>query len=245
MGGMLTAAGASTVNEKAMLKARREGRSQYATTSGQLQFVPQQSASSEQPSYGGGGGGGSVAPRRAAAAAPRQSVAALAPDYSREDSLRQQQWAREDKLAAEKRARQEELFNRFGSMFDQRNVPSTVSRTSGPSAVQEAAARDAAFARSKEQAGQTARASMTALQDAVGERGLMGSSVEAAQTGAIVGGAAGDIGEFLRDRAITESAQASKNADLDFQGQVTQRGQTLGRQQQQQQALLSLIGGLY
>ena len=178
-------------------------------------------------------------------AAPRQSVQALAPDYSREDSLRQQQWAREDQLAAEKRARQDALMSQFGSMFNQNNVPATVSRTQGPTAEQEAAARDAAFARSKEQAGQTARASMQSLQDAVGERGLMGSSVEAAQTGNIIGGAAGDIGEFLRDRAMTESAQASRNADTEYQGQVTQRGQTLGRQQQQQQALLSLIGGLY
>ena len=183
---------------------------------------------------------GGINPNKAPAA-PRPSVEALAPT----GPSYQDQWAREDRLAAEKRARQDELMTRFGSMFDSGNVPATVSRTQGPTAEQEAASRDAAFARAKETAGMNARASMQSLQDAVGERGMMGSSVEGAQTGAIIGGAAGDVGEFLRDQAVSEADRATRVADTEYQGQVTQRGQTLGRQQQQQQALLSLIGGLY
>lgn len=105
----------------------------------------------------------------------------------------------------------------------------------------EQASRDAAFARAKEKAGQTARASMAALDDAAAESGMMGSSVHAAKTGAIIGGAANNIGEFLRDQAITEADRAAEVSDMDFMAQVSQRGQEM----QRKQALMSLLGNLY
>jgi hypothetical protein len=105
----------------------------------------------------------------------------------------------------------------------------------------EQASRDAAFARAKEKAGQTARASMATLDDVAAERGLMGSSVQAGKAGAIVGGAANDIGEFLRDQAITESDRAADISDMDFMAQVSQRGQEM----QRKQALMSLLSNLY
>src|SRR3990167_8418431 len=166
----------------------------------------------------------------------------------REDTLRSQYWTRQDKLRSEDWARKDELFGRASSLFGSyASTSPTVSRTSGASFTQEQAARDAAFARAKEKAGQTARASMSTLQDVVAERGLMGSSVEAANTGALVGGAAGNIGEFLRDQAIQESGAATKRADMEYQGGIMQRGQDMARQQSRQQAILSLLtsGGLY
>lgn len=121
-------------------------------------------------------------------------------------------------------------------------VAARESRTTGPSAEQEAASRNAAFARAKETAGQTARASMQTLQDVVDERGLTGSSVEAGKAGAIIGGASANIGDFLRDQAQSEAQRATDVADMEYQGQVQQRGQELARQQ----ALLGLlVGGLY
>jgi hypothetical protein len=105
----------------------------------------------------------------------------------------------------------------------------------------EQAARDAAFARAKEKAGQTARASMTTLNNVMSERGMTGSSVAAGHSGRIVGGAAGEIGEFLRDQAITEADRAAEVSDMDFMAQVSQRGQEM----QRKQALMSLLGNLY
>ena len=84
---------------------------------------------------------------------------------------------------------------------------------------------------------------MTALQDVVDERGLMGSSIEAGQAGQIIGSAGGGLNEFLRDQAISESDRATNIADMEYQGQIQQRAQEMSRQQ----ALLGLLagGGLY
>ena len=166
--------------------------------------------------------------------------------WAREDALRTAEQRRQDVLqrrqdalrTAEQR-RQDELFGRISGLYDK--TPDRVSRTGGASFEQEQAARDSAFARAKEKAGQTARASMSSLQDVAAERGLMGSSVEAAQSGALVGGAAGDIGEFLREQAIQEAGAATGRADLEYKGNLQQRQQDMS----QKQALLSLLQGLY
>lgn len=131
-----------------------------------------------------------------------------------------------------------DMFTTLLGQFGGGNSP-RVTRTPENQAGEQAA-RDAAFARAKEKAGQTARASMAALDNIVAERGMMGSTVHAGKAGAIVGGAAGEIGEFLRDQAITESDRAAEVSDMDFMAQVSQRGQEMSRRQ----AMMGLLGNM-
>lgn len=91
----------------------------------------------------------------------------------------------------------------------------------------EAGARNAAFARAKEQAGQTALASLKALQEVMAGSGRMGSSMEAQGIADIVGEGMGDVNEFTRDKLIADLAREGEIADMNFQGQITQRGQNM------------------
>lgn len=115
------------------------------------------------------------------------------------------------------------------------------SRTSGPGFDREQAARSAAFARAKDQAGTAARSALTSLQDLVTDKGLgAGSTFEAGQAGRILGGAGGSLGELAREQAILDAEQAGRAADLEFTGGITQRGQDL----QRQQAIMGLLNSL-
>lgn len=107
----------------------------------------------------------------------------------------------------------------------------------------ETGARNAAFARAKDTAGQTALSSLKALQDVVDTRGLDGSSIEAAGTGQVMAGAAGALGGFTREQLIQDLNRAASLSDRNYQGDITQRGQDM----QMIPSLLSLIttSGLY
>lgn len=101
-----------------------------------------------------------------------------------------------------------------------------VPNQAGPAA-DEGAARAAAFARAKEQAGSTALASLKALSDVMAESGKMGSSVEGNAKASIIGGAGHDINDFTRTQLIQDLDRAAEVGDRNYQGQVTQRGQNL------------------
>ncbi len=103
------------------------------------------------------------------------------------------------------------------------------------------AARAAAFARAKEQAGQTAAAQLRTLQDVAGRRGIRGSTIEAGMIGDAVQGGAGDINEFTREQLLQDLQNTQHTADVSYQGGITQRGQDLSAQQ----ALMSVLAGLY
>lgn len=96
---------------------------------------------------------------------------------------------------------------------------------------QENAARAAAFARAKEQAGNTANAALASLKGLYEQSGTMGSTMEAARAGQIIGGAGADVNEFTRDQLMSDLARAAQIADMQYQGGITQRGQNLGAQQ--------------
>lgn len=115
---------------------------------------------------------------------------------------------------------------------------------------QGSAGSDAAFARGKDQAGQTARASLTALRGEMAGRGLRGSGIEAGEVGKTIARGAAGVNEFTREQAIQDAGNAADLAKQEYQGRITQRGQDIGvaqanasRQQQQLEGLLSLIGG--
>ncbi len=109
--------------------------------------------------------------------------------------------------------------------------------------VDTSAARAAAFARAKDQAGQIARSSLDSLYNLMAASGRAGSNIEASEASNILEGTAGDLGDVVRQGAITEADEAQQEALANYQGGITQRGQDLARQQ----SLLSLITarGLY
>lgn len=97
----------------------------------------------------------------------------------------------------------------------------------GVGPIDEAAARAAAFGRAKEQAGQTALASLKAISDVMASRGLTGSSVEGNAISDVVGNAAGGVNNFTRDQLMLDLNRAADVADQTYQGNITQRGQNL------------------
>lgn len=117
------------------------------------------------------------------------------------------------------------------------------------------AARNAAFARAKDQAGQTSRAAIEALRGQLAGRGLLGSGIEGGQTAEIIAQAAQGPNEVTREQAIQDALNAAHVADISYQGGITQRGQDISaleaeraRQAQQLQGLLSVFqnaGALY
>ena len=89
------------------------------------------------------------------------------------------------------------------------------------------AARNAIFARAKDQAGQTARAALTGLQGEMAGRGLLGSGIEGSEMANIIGQAAGGVNEVTREQAIQDALAAARAGEVGYQGSITQRGQDL------------------
>ena len=107
-------------------------------------------------------------------------------------------------------------------------------------------ARDAVFARAKDKAGQIARASLNALRNVMGERGISGSSIEGLQQAGVVGAAGSELGDVNREQMIQDLNRQAEIEDLTYQGGIQQRGQTLASQMRPE-SLLGLIAarGLY
>jgi len=104
----------------------------------------------------------------------------------------------------------------------------------------ETAARAAAFARAKEQAGGTALAAMKGLQDSMASRGLMGSTGRGLESGGIadiIGSAAGGVNEFSREQLLQDLNRYADISNTRYQGDITQRGQDLDAQR----AILGLM----
>lgn len=93
------------------------------------------------------------------------------------------------------------------------------------------AARSAAFARAKDNAANTADASMKALTEELGRRGMQGGGYEAGQIGNTLAREADQIGEAGREQAIQDANFATHAADENFQGAITQRGQDISAAQ--------------
>lgn len=114
------------------------------------------------------------------------------------------------------------------------------------------AANAAAFARAKDQAGETARGALTGLTSQLGAHGQLGSGAGARATGGIVNRAAQGSNEITREQAIQGVDTNNRFAETNYQGDITQRGQDLAAQEaaanrsaqlraQQMQGLLSVI----
>ena len=107
----------------------------------------------------------------------------------------------------------------------------------GSTSVDEQASRNAAFARAKDQQGQTARASLDALRGIMSESGTLGSGMEAMGQANIISGAASDLGDFERERLMSDSDRAASIADRNYAGDLTRQS----LEQQKFQALLGIL----
>ena len=67
--------------------------------------------------------------------------------------------------------------------------------------------------------------------------GKQGSTVEGGMLSNVVGGARSEVNDFTRDQLISDLNRASGISDRNYQGDITQRGQDLSRQQ----SLLSML----
>jgi hypothetical protein len=92
------------------------------------------------------------------------------------------------------------------------------------------AARRAAFARAKDTAGQTARASLDALNNVLGSRGLMGSGYEGMATSNVIADTAGDINDFTREQTIQDLAAIEKERDRVYQASENEKTRDAARQ---------------
>lgn len=109
-------------------------------------------------------------------------------------------------------------------------------------------ARSAAFGRAKDSAGQTARAALESLQSEMAGRGILGSGIEGGNTANIIAKAGQGVNEVSREQAIQDANAASQYGQMQYQGDITQRGQDLSAQQanlaRQQQMMQGLLGVL-
>ena len=115
-----------------------------------------------------------------------------------------------------------------------------------------AAANAAIFARAKDRAGEIARSALQGLQGEMAGRGLLGSGIAADQTRQIVERGAGGLQEVGREQAIQDALNLARRGEMQYQGDITQRGQDLSAYEaqaardaalraQQMQGLLSVI----
>lgn len=86
-------------------------------------------------------------------------------------------------------------------------------------------ANAAEFARAKDRVGEIGRGALTGLRSSMGSRNMMGSGIEGKQTADVIQSGQGQLGEVVRDQAITNSNQDNANAVTGYQGDITQRGQ--------------------
>lgn len=89
------------------------------------------------------------------------------------------------------------------------------------------AANAAVFGRAKDQAAQTAQASLAGLRQVLQQRGMGGGGYEAGQIGQTLAREANTIGEAGRSQAEKLADLQQRAAEVEYQGGITQRGQDI------------------
>lgn len=107
------------------------------------------------------------------------------------------------------------------------------------------ASRDAVFARAKDKAGELAASSLTALRNSMAANNTMGSGIERGETRRVLNNTNQNLGETVREQAVQELGQRQHEADTQYQGAITQRGQNMQGRQASLAALASQIGAIY
>jgi hypothetical protein len=137
---------------------------------------------------------------------------------------------------------QNRLLGAMGTVGGGQGAPG-VSRTSGDIAAKEQAGREAAFARAKEQTGQIAQSSLQSMRNNLARRGITGGGYAEQRGAEALAPATGRLQDFTREQLIQDLGNLQHAGDVEYQGGIQQRGQTLANQQ----SLLGLLkaGGIY
>ena len=88
----------------------------------------------------------------------------------------------------------------------------------GNIAFDEQGARNAAFARAKDQAGSVARSSMDSLREYLGSSGQLGGAKEMQGAQDVMADAAGSVGDYTRDQLMMDLDRAGQISDRNFSG---------------------------
>jgi hypothetical protein len=79
--------------------------------------------------------------------------------------------------------------------------------------------------------GQEASGALAGLRSALGGRGLLGGGLEERGTASAANAAAGQLGDVSRQQAVTAADLAQKNAEANFTGAITERGQNFQKEE--------------
>lgn len=131
------------------------------------------------------------------------------------------------------------MLQRIPQVMTGTGSQSGVTYGGGVSPQQSQAAVEAEFARAKDSAGQIAKSAITGLNDSMASRGLQGSGIQGEEMAKIIGGQAGGLSDLNREQAIQGLQYATHANDMQYQGDITQRGQNMGLTQ----SLLGLLRG--
>lgn len=89
-------------------------------------------------------------------------------------------------------------------------------------------AENAAFNRAKDKVGQVSQGALSGLRSSLGGRGLLGSGAESRGTQGVINAGQAELGDVIRQNAITSAENAQQNAIANYQGQIGMRGQDIG-----------------
>jgi len=93
--------------------------------------------------------------------------------------------------------------------------------------VDTSAAESAAFGRAKDQVGETSQGALSGLRSALGGRGMLGSGAEYRGTANVFNKGQQQLGDVSRGLAIKGAENAQENAQTNYAGGLTQRGQNM------------------
>lgn len=119
----------------------------------------------------------------------------------------------------------------------------------GPMAMQDTSAADnAQLARTKDVVGKQSAGALRGLRETLGARGMLGSGLESHGVEAITEAGQGQQGEVARQQQIDNSNRTQHTAEMNYQGQIAQRGQDIqaasAAAQRNQTVLLGLLNAL-
>ena len=185
---------------------------------------------------------------------PKQTVDPLFPHSGQQIFAESAQYGNEMQAVNEDRRRKIEDENRrlasMEALFKNLSPASEPEAQYGapagaPGADPMQSSRDAIFARAKDKAGQLAASSLTALRNSMAANNTLGSGIERGETRRVLSDTNQNLGETVREQAIQELGQRQHEADTQYQGRITQRGQNMQARQASLAALAQQIGSVY
>lgn len=136
-----------------------------------------------------------------------------------------------------------DLYNRFmrGQGAGGTGGGGSLPRVTGADPASRRAAEAAEFGRAKDRVGQATQGLMRAIRGTAQRRGISGSSIEGNMAAQALGRGHGELGEVIRDQAISTLRRGQDIEDRDYAGGITQRGQDLSANAARQNYALDIL----